>query len=217
MVQQKGGLPMALIHNKQEITTVTPADWVPGPRQGFWTYETYATLPYDGHRYEVVQGVLMMSPAPEPVHQGVIGVIYRHLSDHIFAKRRGLVFTGPLDVVFDAQLTVQPDVLVLLTSHLDRLQKKRIVGAPDLAVEVISPSSVTYDRLVKHTIYEQAGVPEYWLVNLEEQTIEVFVLEEGKYCSLGMFQGEQTLPSRIVPEIEVPVAQLFDWTGGLLQ
>lgn len=207
---------MALMSNERAITTVTPADWVPGPRQGFWTYETYAAVP-DGHHYEVVQGVLMMSPAPEPAHQGVIGLIYRYLSDRIFSTRRGLVFTGPLDVVFSAQMTVQPDVLVLLTEHLDRLQKKRIMGAPDLAVEVISPGSVTYDRLVKYSIYERAGIPEYWLVNPEEQTIEIFVLEEGTYRSLGVFQGEQTLPSRIVPEIVVPVAQFFDWTGGLLQ
>lgn len=158
----------------------------------------------------------MMSPAPEPAHQGVIGLIYRYLSDRIFSTRRGLVFSGPLDVVFSAQMTVQPDVLILLKEHLDRLQKKRIMGAPDLAVEVISPGSVTYDRLVKYSIYERAGIPEYWLVNLEEQTIEIFVLEEGRYRSLGVFQGEQTLPSRIVPEIVIPVAQFFDWTGGLL-
>lgn len=207
---------MTLISNERAITVVTPADWVPGPRQGFWTYETYAALPDDGHRYEVVQGVLMMSPAPEPAHQGVIGLIYRHLSECIFSTRQGLVFTGPLDVVFSAQMTVQPDVLVLLKEHLGRVQKTRIIGVPDLAVEVISPSSVTYDRLVKYSIYERAGVPEYWLVNLEEQTIEVFALEEGGFRSLGVFQGEQTLPSRIVPEIGVPVGQFFDWTGGLL-
>ncbi|HYU75487.1 MAG TPA: Uma2 family endonuclease [Ktedonobacteraceae bacterium] len=207
---------MTTIENKREITTVTPADWVPGPRQGHWTYEAYAALPNDGHKYEVVQGVLMMSPAPEPAHQGVIEEINGYLREQIRLTKRGLVLTGPVDVVLSQEMTMQPDVLVLLAEHINRVQKKRILGVPDLAVEVMSPSSATYDRFVKYSVYERAGVPEYWLVNVDEQTIEVFVLDEGKYRSLGVFQGEQTLPSRIVPGMSAPVAQFFDWTGGLL-
>lgn len=194
---------------------VMPADWVPGPRQGDWTYEIYSALPEDGQRYEVIQGVLMMSPAPEMPHQGLVGMIYRYLSDHIFLTDRGLVFTGPADVVLAPKKVVQPDILVLLEEHLDRLQEKCIVGPPDLVVEVISPSSISYDRLVKHNLYEQAGVPEYWLVNLQEQTIEVFVLETGKYRSLGEFHGRQAVQSRLVPNETVPAAHFFNWTGNL--
>jgi Uma2 family endonuclease len=149
----------------------------------------YAALPDDGKRYEVVQGVLMMSPAPESAHQGIIQRISNYLDGRIFVPRLGLVFTSPIDVVLSSRTTVQPDVLVVLKEHVNRVQPKRIHGAPDLAVEVISPSSATYDRLVKYSVYEQAGVPEYWLVNAREQTIEVFVLEEGQYRSLGAFQG----------------------------
>lgn len=83
-----------------------------------------------------------------------------------------------------------------------RANLRRILGSAQTG-------SITYDRLVKYSIYERAGVPEYWLVNLEEQTIEIFVLEEGTYRSFGVFHGEQTVPSRIVPEIAVPVAQFF--------
>ena len=198
------------------VTPVMPADWVPGPRQGSWTYETYAALPDDGNRYEVVQGVLMMSPAPETAHQGVIQRISHYLDERIFAPRIGLVFTGPIDVVLSAHTTVQPDVLVVLKEHTNRIQPKRIVGVPDLAVEVISPGSATYDRLVKYSAYERAGVPEYWLVNASERTIEVFVLEEGQYRSSGAFTGSQILQSKIVPESPIPVAQFFDWAGGLL-
>ena len=171
----------------ERVTPVMPANWVPGPRQGGWTYEMYAALPNDGNQYEVVQGVLMMSPAPETNHQGVIQRISHYLDEHIFAPRLGLVFTGPVDVVLSARTTVQPDVLVVLKEHVNRVQPKRIVGVPDLVVEVISPGSATYDRLVKYSVYEQAGVPEYWLVNASEQIIEVFALEEGRYRSLGEF------------------------------
>lgn len=72
-----------MIHDEQEIETVTPADWIPGPSQGSWTYETYATLPADSQRYEVVQGVLIMSPAPSPEHQSVLGELYSYLREHI--------------------------------------------------------------------------------------------------------------------------------------
>ncbi|MGH2510840.1 MAG: Uma2 family endonuclease [Ktedonobacteraceae bacterium] len=211
---------MAIIVNKnqadEELTVLTPADWVPGPPQGSWTYEAYAELPDDGCRYEIVQGVLLMTPAPETAHQGIVGEIYRYLCSQIFDTQRGLVLTAPVDVVFAEDTQTQPDVLVLLKEHLEHLQKQRIMGAPDLVVEVISPSSATYDRLVKHTIYEQAGVPEYWLVKPYAQSIEVFVLETGKYRSLGIFKGEQCLLSHLVPDITVPVGQFFDWTRGLV-
>ena len=210
---------MTIISSEQvnsDRTLVLPADWVPGPRQGSWTYEAYTSLPDDGNRYEIVQGVLMMTPAPEPAHQGIGGKIYRYLCREILDTGRGLVFTAPIDVVLSERLTVQPDVLVLLKEHLDRLQKKRIVGTPDLAVEVISPGSAVYDRLVKYSVYERSGVPEYWLVNADEQTIAVFTLEMDAYRSLGTFQGEQRPLSRIVPEITLSVGQFFDWSQGLL-
>jgi Uma2 family endonuclease len=195
---------------------VTMADWMPGPPQGSWTYEAYAALPDDGQRYEIVQGVLMMSPAPEPSHQGIAGEIYRYLCLQILDKGRGLVFTSPIDVVLSASTTTQPDVVALLKEHLDRLQKKYIMGAPDLVVEVISPGSKTYDRLVKYGVYEKAGVPEYWLVNASEQTIEIFLLESGAYRSAGLFRGEQLPVSRMVPDITITVGQIFDWSHGLL-
>lgn len=201
---------------QERVPPVLPADWIPGPRQGSWTYEMYAALPEDGKQYELVQGVLVMSPAPETPHQGIIQRISHYLDERVFAPRLGLVFTGPVDVVLSTQTTVQPDVLVVLKEHANRVQIKRITGAPDLAVEVVSPSSATYDRLVKYSIYERAGVPEYWLVNASEQTIEVFVLEEGQYRSLGAFQGEQPVPSMIVPGPAAPAAQFFNWAGGLL-
>ncbi|HXR64577.1 MAG TPA: Uma2 family endonuclease [Ktedonobacteraceae bacterium] len=192
---------------------ILPADWVPGPRQGEWTYEMYSALPNDGHRYEVVRGVLIMQPAPEMAHQGALGLISYYLDEQIFSTNRGLVFTGPADVVLSSQKVVQPDVLVLLENHLDRLQEKCIEGAPDLVVEVISPSSMTYDRLVKHNLYEQGGIPEYWLVNPKDQSIEVFVLEMDKYRSLGAFRNEQIVQSHLVPNETVPATHFFSWTG----
>ncbi len=85
------------------------------------------------------------------------------------------------------------------------------MGVPDLAVEIISPSSATYDRLTKYETYQRAGIPEYWLVNTTRHTVEVFILEGRRYHSLGVFKGEQALPSRLVPSGVVPVERFFAW------
>ncbi len=198
---------MQLMHN--ELTMITPANWVPGPPQGDWTYEAYAALTKDGECYEIVQGVLVMSPAPEVPHQKVVGAIYRYLCEKIEDQGLGEVLQAPLDVILSEQEVYQPDVLVVLNEHANRVQRKGAVGAPDLVVEVISPSSALYDRVNKHMAYEQAGIPEYWLVQEQMRTIELFVLENRKYRSLGIFQGEQVLPSRIVPQMATSVARFF--------
>ncbi len=199
------------MHNDtNELNTVTPADWVPGPQQGDWTYEAYAALTADGECYEIVQGVLVMSPSPEDIHQDVTGEIYAYLREQIKLKHLGRVFLSPFDVVLAPQEVYQPDVVVVLNQHLERVKTQGVMGAPDLVVEVISPSSKLYDRVNKHMAYEQAGIPEYWLVSPYQKTVELFVLEGGKYYSQGIFQGAQTLPSRIVPEMAAPVARFFE-------
>jgi Uma2 family endonuclease len=153
----------------------------------------------------------MMSPAPEIAHQAVIVRISRYLDEQIFSTQRGWVFMAPTDVVLSPQKVVQPDVLVLLREHKDRLKKRCIEGAPDLVVEVISPSSAAYDRLVKHNLYAESGVPEYWLVNLQDQSIEVFVLEGKQYHSPGLFRNEQPIKSLLIPGETLQASLFFNW------
>lgn len=201
---------MAVIdRDLNELNTVTPADWVPGPQQGDWTYEAYAALTEDGECYEIVQGVLIMSPSPQFNHQRFMMRLSGYLCKQIIEQQLGEVVASPFDVVLSPQNVFQPDLLVVLNEHLNRIQERCLMGAPDLVVEVISPSSKLYDRVSKHMAYEQAGIPEYWLVDPRAQQIELFVLEGEKYRSLGIFKGEQTLPSRIVPEMTTPVAHFF--------
>lgn len=196
-------------HDVKELTSVTMADWVPGPRQGEWTYDAYAARTDDGECYEIVQGVLVMSPAPRFKHQKCVIALSSYLYQIITERELGEVIAGPFDVILSEQDVFQPDLLVVLSEHLDRLHEEGVRGAPDLVIETISPSSKLYDRVIKHTVYEHAGIPEYWLMHPQEQTIELFVLENGKYRSLGVFSGEHILPSRIVPQMDRPVARFF--------
>ena len=189
---------------------VIPADWVPGPGQGEWTYEDYMKLPDDGRRYEILNGVLLLMPSPKDSHQNAAGWIYHYLVIHVRLAGLGKVRMAPLDVKLGRKNVFQPDVLVVLNEHLERLTEEGVIGAPDLTVEVLSPSSALEDRVDKHREYALAGVAEYWLVSPERRTVEVFTLVGREYRSLGIFSGNDMLPSRVVPNFPVHVEQFFE-------
>lgn len=193
----------------EKLPVVMPAGWVPGPKQGQWTYQDYASIPEDGHHYEIVNGVLYMSPAPSMGHQRIVGWIFYYLVTHIDIPGFGQVYQAPTDVELSPGDVVQPDVFVVLNPHLDRITPSRLIGAPDLAVEVASPRTARHDLSDKLYAYARAGVPEYWVVNPDAQTIEVLVGESWIYRSLGLFSGHTTLPSQVVPDFPVRVEQFF--------
>ncbi len=192
-------------------TMLTPADWVPGPGQGNWTYDYYAALPEDGHRYEIVDGVLLdMTPAPGIPHQNAVLQFSYYLIIHVKNAGIGKVFLSPIDVELTPKKVFQPDVAVVLNARLDRVTTTHIVGAPDLVIEVASPRTVKLDQTTKRKAYALAGVTEYWLVDPILETIEALSLQNSTYSSLGSFCGDDTLISQVVPTIaEVPVKQFF--------
>ena len=193
----------------ERLPAVIPADWISGPEQGSWTYNDYAALPEDGQRYEIVNGVLVMAPSPSGAHQDAVARFTYFLLTYVEFAGLGKVRVAPFDVQLTPKDVFQPDVLVVLNAHLDRVLEKKVVGAPDLAVEVASPSTAFYDRVTKYEKYAHAGVQEYWIASIEAKTIQVLVLESDEYRSLGIFRGEQILPSRIVPELPVGVERFF--------
>src|SRR5947209_8182967 len=156
----------------------TPAKHVPGPRQGEWTYSHYAALPDDGNRYEIIDGVLYMAPAPFGPHQRIVVHLVHYFCIYVEEKGLGLVYTAPFDVELGPCTIVQPDVTVLLHSNSKASVPSRMKGSPDLVVEVLS-SNPNFDRRKKYQTYAQAGVTEYWIVDPEAYTIEVFTLKEG--------------------------------------
>jgi len=104
---------------------------------------------------------------------------------------------------------VQPDVLVVLNANRAIIHPSRVIGVPDLVVKIASPSTATYDRTKKLEAYARAGVPEYWLADPYARIVELLVLDGEAYRSLGVFQGQARLASRVVPGFPVPVDQLF--------
>ncbi len=193
----------------EDLTVVTPADWVPGPAQGLWTYDDYAALPEDGQRYEIVNGVLVMAPAPSPEHQAIVVRLTHYLFVYVELAQLGRVFTSPIDVELGPKHVYQPDIVVVLKAHEGIIHEKKIVGTPDLMIEVASPSTAAFDRLTKYEIYARAGIAEYWIVKPAARSIDVMVLDAGEYRLLGTFTGKTMLPSHVIPNLPVQVEQFF--------
>ncbi len=125
----------------EKLPMVTRADWVPGPKQGWWTYSDYAALPDDGRQYEIVNGVLYMAPSPSTEHQKIAGRFFYYLFTHVELAGLGSVLSAPTDVVLSPIDVFQPDVLVILNAGLEKIKELQVIGAPDLVVEVASPRS----------------------------------------------------------------------------
>jgi Uma2 family endonuclease len=193
----------------EKLPIITLADWVPGPRQGEWTYSDYKALPDDGRRYEIVNGVLLLMPSPSRSHQKTTLEIASYLRTYVQSAGLGEVYIAPFDVELAPDVVFQPDVLVVLNAGLEKVTENGVIGPPDLVVEVASLSTAPYDRLSKYHEYARARVPEYWIVNPEKRTVEVLVLEGDTYHSLGIFQGQAILSTRMVPELPVRVEQFF--------
>jgi Uma2 family endonuclease len=146
-----------------------------------FTYQDYLDLPEDGNRFEVINGELIMVAAPNISHQFVSGNIYLALYNFVQKKQLGRILYAPADVVLSKSNVVQPDILFISKENSSIITEKNIAGAPDLIIEIISPSSAYYDLLEKKELYATHGVKEYWIVEPKKQWIEVYINQNGKF------------------------------------
>ncbi len=167
--------------DRNSVPMITVAYGGPGPKQGRWTAKDYLALPEDGQNYEIVNGVLYMTPSPSGAHQDAVLEIAAYLRDFVKYTGIGKARVALFDVELAHNVVVQPDILVVLNDHHDRIEENRIVGAPDLVVEVSSPGTTTYDRNTKYHAYARAGVVEYWIADPIARTLEVLVLNFNIY------------------------------------
>jgi Uma2 family endonuclease len=182
------------------------------PLEGEWTYDDYARLPDDGNRYEVIRGVLYVTPAPNYKHQFVIMKLGRSFDEFLSERELGVVLTAPFDILLPREIAspVEPDLVVFRSGNVPDWGAKNFAGVPDLVVEVLSPGTRSRDRRVKLRAYEDAGVPEYWLVDPDLRSILVHGRGAGggfvEQCRGGM--GER-VTSSVLPGFELEVARLF--------
>jgi Uma2 family endonuclease len=183
----------------------------PFPPQGKWTYEDYRRLPDDGWRYEVLRGSLHMSPAPGSRHQASLRNLTFLVLTYLQSHPLGEVYFAPFDVLLPGGLAapVQPDLVFVSRERLGLISERGLEGAPDLVAEILSPSNWLDDRRTKFEIYAQAGVREYWILDPQGKTVEVFTLAEGLYALLGVFDTGERARSEVLPGFEPAVAEIF--------
>lgn len=183
-------------------------DW---PAQGEWTYEDYLRLPDDGQRYEVIQGSLYVTPPPIPEHQFSSFELAFQLSAFVREHGLGLVLTAPLEVRLPRGIAtpVQPDVAFFRKGNEPVRGTSYYEGVPDLLAEILSPGTRRRDQTVKLRAYQDAGVPEYWLVDLQACTVVIYGLQRGRYTELVCGGEYDVVRSSVVPGFHLKVRDLF--------
>ncbi|HEX8358635.1 MAG TPA: Uma2 family endonuclease [Longimicrobium sp.] len=146
-----------------------------------WTYAEFERLPDDGNRYEVIAGELVVSPSPRPKHQRALVRLTSALEDFTQEHGIGEVYIGPIDVIFGDGDYLEPDLAFVRRERAEIVSERGIEGAPDLVVEVISPSTALRDRGIKRERYALYGVPLYWVVDVDLRQMEVYRLAESPF------------------------------------
>jgi Uma2 family endonuclease len=178
-------------------------------------WEGYLNLPDDLTHYEIIDGEVIPLASPTLKHQVILKRLLQQIDRFVLPKRLGELLTAPFDfVVRRAPVrTRQPDLFFLSRDRLQdwaQLQEQpRLEFAPDLVIEILSPSETYTYWSEKLQDYFVLGVPEVWLVDIDKRAIEVQVREAGGYRSLGWFAGEQMVPSQVLAGLELKPAEVF--------
>ncbi len=181
------------------------------------TYEKYLKLPETKQRYDIVDGVMQMAPAPTPDHQWIMIELLVRLRSFVNEQRSGVVFAAPVDLLIQREplRTRQPDILYLNAERTGIQGRADLAGLqffeipPDLVVEVLSPSNTRSEIEGKLEDYLRIGVLECWLVSPEAETIEVLRLSAGEATTDAIFGVDGTLLSNVLGGFSLPIREIF--------
>ncbi|MEK7255490.1 MAG: Uma2 family endonuclease, partial [Bacteroidota bacterium] len=178
------------------------------------TYREFREMEFpddDPFEYELLNGELVRKASPTIRHQRIVRKISFAIDNYLEQHPLGEVFFAPLDVVLDDVNAPQPDVFFVSNSRnyiLDE-EEQVVIGVPDLVVEIISPGSVKRDRVTKKKIYQQFAVPEFWLVDPSNRTVEVFRFQDGHYETFELVEKTGVVKSAVLPGFEVELSKIF--------
>ena len=174
------------------------------------TSAEYFELPEQTQPTELIYGELVVNPAPTPRHQNVM-LNAAFVLKGLLPKIGGKVFASPLEVYLDDRVVPQPDVMWIAPNSKCIIDEKRLIGPPDLVVEIFSPESVLYDRGDKFDIYQRYGVLEYWMIDPTEEYVEVYQLIDSKYTRHGINGAGKKFTSPILGGATIDVDKIFEW------
>lgn len=176
------------------------------------TYDDYVLIPEDGLRHEILDGEHFVTPAPTSRHQMASANLFGLLWSFVREHRLGRVLSAPLDVLFSPHDVAQPDIVFISNERRERIEEKLISGAPDLVVEILSPSTRRVDEMIKRSTYERFGALEYWMIDPGRQTVQVF-----RRTSLGFGPAEvrsaeagESLTTPLLPGLVIQISEIFE-------
>ncbi len=172
------------------------------------TYRAFREMEFpdnDAFLYELLNGVIVRKSASHITHQRVLRKLVRRFEDFVLQSQVGEVFFAPVDVVLSNENAPQPDLIYISQANAAIIDEEEgiVNGVPDLVVEIISPSSIKRDRIEKMAIYEQFKIKEYWLVDPNNQSIEIYILKENKYALHAFADATEKVQSVVLEGLEV--------------
>ena len=171
-------------------------------------YDDYAAIPSDGKCHELLAGDVHVAPAPSPLHQWVSKQLQRQLAAYFETGGLGRVYDAPIDVILTPHDVVQPDLVVV--TDLSQVSRRGIEGAPALLVEILSPTTLLYDRTTKSRRYAALGVPRFWLVEPEPRRLECYRLEGSVYRRVAVAEQDAVMESPDWPGLNIRVGELAE-------
>ena len=180
-----------------------------GATPGKLTYDDFLLFPDDGQRHELIDGAHCVTPAPGRKHQTVVTRLIVEIQNFLDLHPIGEVYPAPFDVVLSLHDVVEPDLLFVRNDRLHILTDANATAAPDLAVEVVSPSTRGRDHTLKRDLYDRASLEEYWLVDPDRSAVMVYRRAGGTLGQQGELGGADVLTTPLLPGFALSVERLF--------
>ncbi len=165
--------------------------------------------PDDGNLYEVIDGELYVTPSPAWRHQVALSKLNLRVAGYVYERGLGDAVPAPTGVVLDPETAVEPDLVYVSRARAHLISERGVEGAPDLVVEVLSPSTRARDRGIKMRRYAAAGIPHYWQLDLDAPALEAYRLEEAGYALVGRHGPGSVFRPELVPGLELAVDELW--------
>ncbi len=177
-----------------------------------FTYEDFLHFPADGKRHEIIDGEHYVTPSPNTKHQAVSMNLTRAFMLYLEQHRHGRLLAAPFDVVLSDLDVAEPDLLYISHERVQVLTSQHVRGAPDLAVEIVSPGTRKTDEVTKRQLYERFGVGEYWVVDPELDAITVHRRVQDAFVRVAELSTEHAdmLTTPLLPGFSVKLAEVFE-------
>ncbi|MEW6378176.1 MAG: Uma2 family endonuclease [bacterium] len=177
------------------------------------SYRDYVLFPDNGKRHEIIDGDHFMSPSPSTRHQRISRNLAIIIASFLREQELGELFYAPCDVILSDHDIVVPDLIYVSNQNKGIITEDNIQGPPDLIVEILSPSTRSYDQVLKKDLYEAFGVKEYWIIDPDKETVEIYRLSAGRFPGSEIHSRSQVLKAGIIPGLEIPLDKVFSPAG----